>query len=69
MLHGRNGKESLMNIMNSKLTNSKQTGIFVVSILIVLMGVAAWFAGYTGRQPAQVNAPATTTQDPAATQY
>ena len=39
-----------MNIMNNKLTNSKQTGIIAVSLVIVLMGVAAWFMGYTGRQ-------------------
>ena len=58
-----------MSIMNNKLTNSKQTGIIAVSLAIVLMGVAAWFLGYTGREPVQVNAPATTTQDPAATQY
>jgi hypothetical protein len=57
-----------MNFMNNKLTNSKQTGIIAVSLVIVLMGIAAWFLGYTGRQPAQVTAPATTTQQPATTQ-
>jgi hypothetical protein len=58
-----------MKVMNYKLTDSKQTGIIAVSLLIVLMGIAAWFMGYTGRQETQVTAPGTTSQEPAATQY
>lgn len=57
-----------MNLTNNKLTNSKHTGIIAVSLGIVLMGVAAWILGYTGREPTQVNVPATTTQQPATNQ-